>query len=439
MNKCKHCGKDLADGVQFCAHCGKSINEAPVDKSLEAIKSAVKETVQGEMKPIKDAVDAIDARVKAIEALPLKSGAKGAGVISKEVYRGYKIHDQGESLREKFSANPNRFKTLSDPEQFDSYCKFMLDFKAAITGDVKAQMALQEARQKATDMSEGSNAVGGYAVPVEYEADLIKLAREASFLLQNATVIPMGSNVRKYPAELTHVSNTWEDEAGEIDEQNPTLSQVTLTAKKLASLTSGISSELLQDSMFDIVGWLTEQFMYTQGLELDNQALNGTGSPCSGVLTAACGYSVVLASTVLGSTNFSAISADKLSEMIYKLSDADAVNAKFVFNRLIMHYIRTLKDNNGQFVWQKPGDGRPGTIWETPYIQSVKGPSTSASSTAFVVLGNWKYFYVGQRMGMTIAVDPYTDFAKDQVRFRAIRRVALAMARSTAFVRLLTA
>ncbi len=439
MNKCKHCGKDLAEGAQFCNHCGKSVNEAPVDKSLEAIKGAVKETVQAELNPIKTSIEGIDTRLKAIEALPLKSGAKGAGVISKEIYRGYKIHEQAEELREKFSSNPHRFKVLSDMDEFDKYCKFMLDFKAAVTGDVKAQMSLQEARQKATDMSEGSDAVGGYAVPVEYEGDLVRLARDASFLLQNATVIPMGSSVRKYPAELTHVSNTWEDEAGEINEQNPTLAQVTLTAKKLASLTTGISSELLSDAMFDIVGWLTEQFMYTQGLELDNQALNGTGSPLSGVLTAACGYSVILESTILGSTNFSAITADKLSEMIYKLAESDAVNAKFVFNRLIMHYIRTQKDSNGQHIWQKPAEGRPGTIWETPYIQSVKAPGTTGASTAFVALGNWKYFYVGQRQGLSIAVDPFTDFAKDQVRFRAIRRVALAMARSTAFVRLLTA
>lgn len=432
MNKCKHCGKEMAEGAQFCAHCGKSINEAPVDKSVEAIKTAVKETVQ----PLKESIDGLEKRVKAIEDLPIKSGVKGSGVISTEVYRGYKIHDQAEELREKFAANPARFKVLSDMGQFDNYCKFMLDFKAAVTGDVKAQMSLQEARQKATDMSEGSDAVGGYAVPVEYEGDLVKLARDASFLLQNATVIQMGSSVRKYPAELTHVSNTWEDEAGEIDEQNPTLTQVTLTAKKLASLTSGISSELLSDSMFDIVGWLTEQFMYTQGLELDNQALNGTGSPLSGVMTAACGYSVSLAT---GSTNFSAISADKLSEMIYKLSEADAVNAKFVFNRLVTHYIRTMKDTYGQYIWQRPGEGRPGTIWEVPYIQSAKAPGTTGSKTAFVALGNWKYFYVGQRQGLSIAVDPYTDFAKDQIRFRAIRRVALAMARSTAFVRLLTA
>jgi len=218
MNKCKHCGKDLAEGAQFCAHCGKSINEAPVDKTLESVKAAVKETVQNELNPIKTGIEGIDNRLKAVEALPmLKSGARGAGIISKETYRGYKIHNQGESLREKFSANPNRFKTLSDPEQFDNYCKFILDFKAAITGDVKAQMALQEARQKATDMSEGSGAVGGYAVPVEYEPDLVKLSRDVSFLLQEATVIPMGSSVRKYPAELTHVSNTWEDEAAEID------------------------------------------------------------------------------------------------------------------------------------------------------------------------------------------------------------------------------
>lgn len=440
MNKCKHCGKDLAEGAQFCNHCGKSINEAPVDKSIEAVKAAVKETVQAEIGPIKTGIEAIDTRLKAVEALPfLKSGARGAGIISKEVYRGYKIHGQGEQLREKLIENKHKFQVLSNMDEFDNFCKFMLDAKAAMTGDVQAQLKLQEARQKATDMVEGSDAVGGYAVPIEYDPDLIKLARETSFLLQNATVVPMGSSVRKYPAELTLLSNTWEDEAAAIDEQNPTLSQVTLTAKKLASLTSGISSELLSDSMFDIVGWLTEQFMYTQALELDNQALNGTGAPCSGVLTAACGYSVILASTVLGSTNFSAITADKLSEMIYKLSEVDAANAKFVYNRLIQHYIRTAKDSNGAYIWQKPEGGRPGTIWETPYIQSSQAPGTSGSSTAFVALGNWKYFYVGQRSGMVIAANPYSDFANDLISFRAIRRVALSIARSTAFVRLLTA
>lgn len=428
MKKCPHCGEELAENVKFCGHCGKSI-EAPADKTLEAVKLAVKETVQ----PVADSVKAIDERLKKIEALPLKEHGAGPSIIVPEVYRGYKLHEQGESIREKFASNPRRFKTLSNDQNFDKFAKFMLDLKSAFMGDVKAQMSLQEAAQKATDMSEGSDSVGGYAVPVEYEADLVRLAVDASFALQNCTVIPMGSATRKYPTELTRVSNTWEDEAAAIDEQNPTLGQVTLTAKKLSGLTSGISAELLSDSLFDIVGWLTEQFMYTQGLEIDNQALNGTGSPCSGVLTAKAGNSVVM---TLG--NFSSIGGNDLSNMIYKLAEADAVNAKFVYNRLIQHYIRTLKDSNGQYIWQKPGEGRPGTIWETPYLQSTQAPGTTGTSTAFVALGNWKLFYIGVRQGLTFAMDPYSKFANDQVRFRATRRIALAVARASAFCRLVS-
>lgn len=434
MKKCKHCGKDMAEEAKFCAHCGKSVEEAPASKELDAVVKAVSETVKSEIKPIKESVDAIDKRLKAVEALPLASRQKVVAVTT-EKYRGYKLFDQGERLREKFRKDPNRFRVLSDEEKFLDFSKFMLDVKAALTGDLKAQQMLQEKQaQKASDLGEDvSDALGGYAVPVEYEPDLIKLVTDSSFAMQECTVIPMSAKQRKYPTELTRMGVTWEDEGGSIDAQNPTLSQVTLTAKKLAGLTSPISSELIADSSFDIVSWLVEQFMYAMGLEIDNQALNGTGAPCSGVLTAAAGYSVVMSLA-----NFSSISADDLSLMISKLAENDAANAKFVYNRLIQHYIRTKKDTYGQYIWQRPAEGRPGTIWEVPYIQNIKGPGTTAASTAFVALGNWKAFYIGLRQGFSFASDPYTAFATDEIRFRAIKRVALSIARSAAFCRLIT-
>jgi HK97 family phage major capsid protein len=236
------------------------------------------------------------------------------------------------------------------------------------------------------------------------------------------------------PTELTRVSVNWPSEAAAPTESNSTFGQVELTAKKLAGLTDGISRELLSDSAIDIVGLLTEQFMYAIGLELDNQVLNGTGSPCSGVLTAAAGNSVVMSGA-----NFSSIGADDLSEMIYNLAEEDAAMAKFVYNRLVQHYIRTLKDDNNQYIWQKPGEGRTGTIWELPYFQSSKAPGTSATSTAFVALGNWKKFFIGRRVGqMSLEMDPYSEFAKDLVRFKMVTRWGMAMARASAFCRLVT-
>lgn len=433
MKKCKHCGKDIPEDAKTCPHCQKSVEEAPADKSIEAIKAAVRETVQSEIKPLKDSVDAIDKRVAAIEKMPSNRHTKVTPVTS-EVYRGYKLFDQGERIREKFMTNPHRFRVLSDETKFAELQRFMIDVKFAMRGDYKAQQKLQDAAQKASDMGEDvSDALGGYAVPVEYEPDLLKLAVDQSFALQQCSILSMSVKQQKYPTELTRMGVTWEDEGGSIDAQNPTLGQVTLTAKKLAGLTSSISSELLADASFDIVGWLTEQFMYAIGLELDNQVLNGTGSPVSGVLTAAAGYSVIQTGA-----NFSSISADDLSLMISKLAEEDASQAMFIYNRLIQHYIRTKKDTYGQYIWQRPSEGRPGTIWEIPYFQSSKATATTGASTAFVALGNWKRFYIGRRAGMSFAADPYTAFATDEIRFRAITRWGLSIARSTAFVRLIT-
>jgi HK97 family phage major capsid protein len=430
MRKCPHCNKDVEDGLTSCPHCQKALAATQPDP-LESIKAAMTQIIA----PIADAVKALSEKVAKIEAMP---AVKNFNVItgpSTEKYLGYKVAEQGEALREKFSREPNRFKTLSDDSKMNDFVKFMLDVKGALTGNITCQQKLQDAAQKATDMSEGTDAVGGYAVPIEYQNDLIKLVRDNSFALQKCTVVNMSKQTLKLPAEASMVSVGWEDEAASIDASNPTFGQVTLTAKKLTGMTSGISGELLADSAVDIVSLLTEQFMYAIGQELDNKVLNGTGAPWSGVLTAAAGYS-----TVMTLANFSSITADDLSKMIYQLAEADAAVAEFIFNRLIMHYIRILKESGtGAYIWQKPGDGKPGSIWEVPYFQSIKGPGTTGTSTAFVALGNWKYFYLGRRLGvMAFASDPYTNFATDQVRFRAITRWGGSIARATAFSRLLT-
>lgn len=437
MRKCPHCGKDITDAnATVCPHCQKALLATPVlDKAVltEAIKEAIT--------PLKTSIDAIDVRLKAIEATPVNRLFNINAGPTTEVYRGYKLADQGERLREKFASRPKWFRALSDDNKFTDFAKFMLDIKAALTGDVAAQMKLQEASQaaKASNLVEGTTTLGGYLVPVEYQMDLIKLAREVSFALQECTVIPMSALSLKLPAEATLCSAYWADEAAGPTASNPTYGQVTLTAKKLGCITAGVSTELLADSGVDIVSLLTEQFMYAIGQELDNQVLNGTGSPVSGVLTAACGYSVVLGT---GSTSFSAVGANDVRSMIRKLAAADTAQAKFIYSKDIQFYIDTLKDSNGRYIYREPAGDRPPALWNRPIIESAKAPLEAASdvSTAFAALGFWKYFYLGRRLGdMAFAADPYTNFATDLIVFKAITRWGLAIARNTAFCRAVTA
>jgi HK97 family phage major capsid protein len=403
-------------------------------KDLDTIKGAIAEGV----KPLKDEVDAavkeVKDRLAKIEALPLnKLGVFNVNTIPTE-YRGYKLNEQGLELRDFASKNPTRFKVFNNEEKMNGFCKWMIAFIKAKKGDVNAQAELREMYQKA-QMQEDTSDEGGYLVPQEYDWDIVQLARAKSFALDACSVINMTRDILNIPAEATMVSVAWTAEESGATETEPTFGTVQLNSKKLDGY-GKVTNELLQDSAIDIVGMLTEQFAYAIGQELDNQVLNGTGSPVSGVMTAACGYSVVLNT---GSSNFSAVSGTDFSNAIYKLNSGDLSNARFVIGRLIMHYTRTLKDANGNFIFASVGGATGGTIWGFPYFVSEKATNTTGASTAFGVFGDFKKFYIGRRVGtMSIDLDPYTYFKENATQFRIITRWGMAIGRSTAFARMLT-
>lgn len=425
-------------------------------EAIDAIKGAVQEGV----KPLESKIATLEeANAKAIEenaALKEKVSklenapvfqAKNVYVGSSERYLGYKVDKQMRDIRHIASKSPERFDVFSNPEKTDDYVKFMIDLTKALKSKNPAdharfQKRLEEYVEKNQDdpvikaaYAEGATTTGGYLVPTEYLWDMVQLARSRTFALDLCRVIPMGSNQMLVPTEATLPSVAWTAEAVAATESEGTFGQGTLTAKRLDAFATA-SNEQLADSALDMVGILTEQFGYAAALELDNQVLNGTGSPVSGVLTAACGNSVVLGT---GSTNFSAQIADNYSNAIYSLSESDTANAQFIINRISKHYLRVLKDSQGRFIFANPGQGVPGAIWEYPYRVSEKITSASAVSTAFAVFGDFQKFFIGRRLGFSsLDVDPYGLFTSNSTRFRLASRWAFLMARSSAFCRILT-
>jgi HK97 family phage major capsid protein len=405
-------------------------------ETVEPVTKAVKE-VGEKMVATEKAVSDLAGRVEAIEKMP---AATAPAVIQSKQYKGYNISKQGANLREAASKTPHQFEAVSTEEGADRMAKFMIDMiKARKFGNEQAKADLQkfyeEMGQKAV-FAEGADATGGYVVPDEYIWDMVQLAREATFALRECTVIPMGSDTLYVPTEAGLATVAWRAEAGAVAAGEGSFGQVKLTAKSLAGLAT-ISNEMLADSRIDIVSMLNEQFGYAIAYELDNQVLNGTGDPVSGLLGAACGYSVVMAT---GSTNFSAITADHLNAAIVKLTSGDMAGAKFILNRLGAGYVRTLKDSQGRPIFAFPSASIPGTIYEYPYFVSEKVTNTTAVSTATALFGNLKKFLIGRRLGVTsIDVDPYGLFSTNSTRFRIATRFGLAIGRASAFARIITA
>lgn len=390
---------------------------------------------------IKNAVAPLEQKVEKIEKLPAHrvfGDAPAAGTSKK--YRGYALGKQLENIRNIAAKNPRMYPILSNDEKAEDFAKFLIAYTRVTKGDMSAMADINEFQQKyavnKASYAEGADATGGYLVPEEFEREIMMIARDSSFALQECSIYEMTSDTLLVPKEGTLVQVAWRDEAGAVAAGEGTFDQIALAAKSLAGLAT-ISNELLQDSAFDLAGILLEQFSYATGQELDNQLFNGTGSPFTGVSGSAAGYSVVLSS---GSTLFSNVRADDFSMMMSLLKQGYRAGSKFVLNRSMIHYLRILKDTSNQPIFAQPGATVPGTIYGTPYSESEVFNGTNAANKAFAVLGNFKKFAVGRRVGtMTLEADPYGLFANNQTRFRMVTRWAEKIGIAQAFVRGMTA
>lgn len=285
-----------------------------------------------------------------------------------------------------------------------------------------------------TDVGDSGNV---FPVPDIVMDEVLHYARERSTVLQLASVWPMISEKESFPAETTKSSSAWGNTTSESD---LVVGEVELTAQELSTY-KAVKNATLADSRTDIVSWLVEALAEGSALEVDNEAFNGDGyasdGACSGILSTA-GYSVVMAS---GSTAFSAITADHLSELISKLDGRLKEGARFFMNGSILHFIRILKDTNDNPVYIPNYSSPAGaTIHGYPYSENVKMPSTSAANTAFLFFGNLKHFAVGRRLDTTsLQVDPYGLWTTNRTRFKLYQRWALQNALPNGFARLLTA
>jgi len=375
-------------------------NLDPISKKLEGLEAKGNEN---------------SSRLEKIEKMPLdKVVAPYINSIPK-IHNGRRIEKQAQFIRELAGKSPAMFEAFRSEEKVDAFVKAMLDFICKAT------------------MNETTGSQGAYLVPDEFQWDIIRLAENQSYALQLATILTMNSDQLYVPAELTRPAMAWKGESAQMSQADATLAQVNLQAKKLTGYTA-VTNELLQDSAIDVVGLITKQMSYGIAQELDNQMLNGTGDPVSGLGTSAV---TNIVNTATGA--MSAITASDLSLLISKLEQGDLVNARMLVGRLALHYIRSLKDTNGQPIFANPGMNVPGTIYGFPYALTENIANTDGAGKLMGVFGDFKKFIIARRQGsMVLESNPYSRFDYNETQFRMVTRWAMAIGRASAFARITT-
>lgn len=302
-------------------------------------------------------------------------------------------------------------------------------------------------------MTESADTAGGHLVPEEFRSEIVRLAEDFGLIRKQARMVPMKREVLKLPKVTASVTVYWPGETNAGTESKPTLGLVTLTAKTLVGLTP-VTNELLEDADVDVIDLLVELFAEAIAGEEDKQALRGTGAPFTGVLSVA-GVNTVTMGT--GETGFEYVNADHLRDLVAGVKTLALSGAGFYMHRSVWGVVQKIKDASGQYLVTAPnpvmtGDaskasGVVGYIWGYPVYLSEKMPSLTetAAETKFVVFGNPKFIYLGDRKQMTIAISEDATigdtnlFESNMSAVRITERIAMEVALPSAFAVLKTA
>jgi len=267
-------------------------------------------------------------------------------------------------------------------------------------------------------LNEGLDGEGGYLVPDEFETRLVTGLNENTVIRSKAHVITTSSGLHKIPVVASHGSASWIDEEGAYTESDETFGQVQLDAHKVGTIIK-VSEELLNDSAFDLEGYIASEFTRRIGDKEEEAFLvgNGTGKP-TGILNATGGGQVGV--TTAGPTS---ITADELIDLFYSLKAPYRKNAVWILNDSTVKAIRKLKDSTGNYLLQPAlKDGEVSTILGRPYFTSAYAPEIAAGAKT-IIFGDLSYYWIGDRQGISFKRLNELFAGNGQVGFLASKRL----------------
>lgn len=265
-------------------------------------------------------------------------------------------------------------------------------------------------------MSEGIDADGGFLVPEEFERQIVTGLEEFNIIRSIAKTITTSAE-RKIPIAATHSTAQWTAENASYTESNPTFAQKQIDAFKLTDLIK-VSTELLQDSMFDLESYIAQEFARAFGVAEEEAFCVGTGAgQPSGIFTANGGEVGVTAGSP------TAITVDNIIDLIYSLKSPYRRNAIFLMKDVTISGLRKLKDANGAYLWQPSVQaGQPDRLLGYPIYTSPYVPAAAAGALP-IAFGDFSNYWIADRMGRTVQRLNELYAGNGQVGFIATERV----------------
>ena len=265
-------------------------------------------------------------------------------------------------------------------------------------------------------LMEGTDPSGGFLVPEAWDERLVQGLEQENFFRGLATVIKTSVD-RRINVSAALPTSAWVEEGGEIPTSDPAYTQVRLDSYKQCAAVR-VSEELLQDNAYNLESVLIDQFARCLARGEEEAFLMGTGTNRpTGIFNATGGGQIGV--TAAGAT---AITADEIIELVYKLKRPYRVNAAFICADSTLAAIRKLKTENG-YLWQPAlTAGEPDRLLGFPVFTSQFVPAI-ASGQPVMAFGDYSYYNIADRGARSFKTLNELYAMNGQVCFLATQRV----------------
>ncbi|MEM9550013.1 MAG: phage major capsid protein [Pseudomonadota bacterium] len=276
-------------------------------------------------------------------------------------------------------------------------------------------------------LSTAVNSDGGYLVDPQTAESVKSVLTSTASIRSIASVVNVEATSYDVLVDHTDLGAGWATETASVAETDtPQIDRITIPLHELSALPKA-SQRLLDDSAFDIEGWLAARiadkfaraeaaaFINGDGIDKPRGILNHTAVDNDVWAWGNLGYVPTGIDGAIGN-------GDAIVELVYSLGAQYRANGSFVMNSKTAGIVRKLKDNDGRFLWSDGlAAGEPARLMGYPVLIAEDLPDVATGSFS-IAFGDFAAGYtIAERPDLRVLRDPFS--AKPHVLFYATKRV----------------
>lgn len=282
-----------------------------------------------------------------------------------------------------------------------------------------------ELEGKAMSTAIGSD--GGYLVDPQ-TAETVKAVLNSSASIRTvASVVHVEATSYDVLIDHSELGAGWATEtAATVETSTGSIDRITIPLHELSALPKA-SQRLLDDSAFDIEGWLASRIATKFARSEADAFINGDGIdkpkgfldyPVTDNASWSWGEIGYVPTGVLGDVG----NGDAIVDLVYGLAAQYRANATFIMNSKTAGVLRKLKDADGRFLWSDGlAAGEPARLMGYPVLLAEDMPDPTDNSYP-IAFGDFGAGYtIAERPDLRVMRDPFS--AKPHVLFYATKRV----------------